>query len=486
MRIMTSTRATVLLALLVTVLPLTAGASGPADPERVVDTAPGTCFVGDTIALDCVEAQSYASDANLAADAQTAQIEASGAVSTNGSCGYYLSSTVVSVYGPKKFKNAYNTELAAMGVTVVKNTTLPMPSGFNALDIVPVVSGSSTDAYNLVANLYAAHILGAADPLAIGRVAPIFVLGAAGIPRGVPGTQPTPDPVHTPFVQSLAPMHEVVVFDTSFDPADDKFDVSPADGWMDATAGHSTFIQDVAASVYQGSVVAVDVTDERGLFTEANVASVIDSYTFSVGDVASFSAGTYGCEVKDPTDPSNEIPIEPMLLGDMVTRLADSGVHLVAGAGNDATDRFFYPAAYGVEPVPVIDNSCTGGTWDRDKKLCYADYSDTVTSVGSVVSAPKTLVSVKVPSASQRSSFSNFGSWVEAWADGDGLVAAYPAGPYSYCISVGNGVCEAPAGTTSFDYDTPAANLGTTVLWSGTSFATPQVAAWIAAGNQAP
>jgi hypothetical protein len=486
MRIVNRTRSTLLTLALAVSMPLVAAASAPADPEIVAQSAPGTCFVGDTVAHDCIEVDSYAADSGLAGDAQAAQIEAAGGVSTNGSCGYYLTSTVVSVFGLTKFRNTYNTELAGLGVNVVKNTTLPMPSGFVALDIVPVVFGASTDAYNLVSHLYGAHILGAGDPPAIGRVAPIFVLGAAGIPRGVPGTQPAPDPVHTPLVQSLQAMHDLIVFDTSYDANDAKFDVSPADGWMDTTAGHSTFIQDVARSVYSGDVTAVDVTDEHGLFTEANVASVIDAYGFGPGDVASLSAGTYGCEMEDPTNPNHLVPIEPMLLGDMVTRLAAADVHLVAGAGNDATTRLFYPAAYGVEPVPVIDKTCSGGTWDGTAKLCYTDHSDSVTSVGSVVNAPKNLVATKAPSVSQRSKFSNYGSWVEAWADGDGLVASYPTGPYSYCVTVEAGECEAPGGSTSFDYDTPAANLGITVRWSGTSFATPQVAAWIAAGNQAP
>jgi hypothetical protein len=162
-------------------------------------------------------------------------------------------------------------------------------------------------------------------------------------------------------------------------------------------------------------------------------------------------------------------------------------VHLVAAAGNDASTRQFYPAAYGVVRTPLDLPVCTGVT-DPVTGLCLVDRSKSVTSVGSVLNPPAAgFVSYTTPAAAERSPFSNYGTWVEAWADGSDIVSDYPDAAYDYCVpSLTPGTCESSGGGLIATTDSASAHLGSLVSWSGTSFATPQVAAWIAGGNPPP
>jgi subtilisin family serine protease len=96
------------------------------------------------------------------------------------------------------------------------------------------------------------------------------------------------------------------------------------------------------------------------------------------------------------------------------------------------------------------------------------------------------MVTYTTPRSGERSDFSNFGDWVEAWADGSDVVGTYLAGPYRYCEPIADTACDAGNGLTLLPEQAPTAHLASTVVWSGTSFAAPQVAIWIAAGNPAP
>ena len=99
---------------------------------------------------------------------------------------------------------------------------------------------------------------------------------------------------------------------------------------------------------------------------------------------------------------------------------------LVAAAGNDDTDRRFYPAAF---------------------KWAY--------SVGSI------------DPDGQKSDFSNYGDWVDAYALGRDLVNAFPDGTYT---------CHYPENASAQRVFSNGL-----ARWSGTSFATPMVAGIIAA-----
>lgn len=456
-------------AMALTAIPLAASAASQRIDPAVVRAQPmGTCFDGLTVAPDCSPVIPFAEDWVLAGAAQDAQIAAAGGISTNSSCaGYYVTKTIVSRYPLAKFNTTFNPP--GDGV-ILSASSIAVPSGFKAFDI----TSASHDAYSYIAHLYATN-----DPQVAGVAAPLYVLTAAPVPRAGPGTMPIPaskgDAWRSPEV--VAGTGSVVVFDTSVDPK--KMDLAPQDGFLDATAGHATFIEGIATATYTGPVELVDITDARGIITEASVAVAMASYPFAKGDVASLSAGTYACTVGNRT-------IYPLLLADAVERLDATAVPLAAAAGNDATTLPFYPAAWGVHPTPKYARPCPAGTISREAftNLCMIDRADVVTSVGSVTSA-NGLVSYAVPKAEQRSAFSNHGKWVEAWAVGEGLVSTYPGGAYSYCVPADSGMCAAPGGGTAgvpFG-DAPAAHIGTHARWEGTSFATPMVAAWIAGGK---
>lgn len=457
-----------LTALVMSVVATAAVAASVAVDPRDVEAAPvGTCFEGATAAADCSTAESFARDSQLADGAQIAQILAAGGVSTDEDCSaLYLSNQIVTRMSAATFNKTYQPQ-GRYGVSITGKGD-PVPAGFYSFRI----AGGGHDALSFVQALYEAQLSGD-GPRAVGYVAPIYVLTGAPVSKGGPGTMPLPAATPSPPPVVLGAGHDLIVFDT--DPG--KLDVSPQDGFVDAIAGHGDFVSGIAESVYTGSVELVDATTSGGVFTEAQVALVMSSYPYSADDVVNLSAGTYAC-----TADGGSVKIEPMLLAHVVETIHQAKADLVAAAGNDATKEEFYPAAYGVRATPV-SGPCTNP--EPATAQCRSDFSDAVTSVGSLNTQPKGLVSYATPKSAERSSFSNFGDWVEAWALGEGLVSDHPGGAYSYCVPL-QGKCAAPGGGAIDPGDAPAAHLGSLVQWSGTSFATPQVAAWIAAGNSAP
>ncbi len=133
-------------------------------------------------------------------------------------------------------------------------------------------------------------------------------------------------------------------------------------------------------------------------------------------------------------------------IGDAVQRLAALGIPVIAAAGNQSSDRPFYPAAFAAHPQP--ENTAP------------------ILSVGAL--NPNRHIAM----------FSNEGPWVSCYATGAGLVSTYP------CEAKGSRMPDRRAQSTilnrhreSHDPDDFSAGFA---VWSGTSFAAPLAAAFLA------
>lgn len=183
----------------------------------------------------------------------------------------------------------------------------------------------------------------------------------------------------------------------------DELDVTaPFDG-LDSAAGHGFFIIGLIHRMYGGLVF-----DPGKVLTptgDGDVASVAAELPGSTAPVINLS---FGCH----TD-NNQAP---PTIAQVITNLIHSGKVVVAAAGNNGTDRKFWPAAM-PEVIAV-------GSWEENPTTHQR----------------------------QKAASSNYGSWVDVYARGVGLISTYVNGH----------------GFSGW------------ARWSGTSFAAPQVAAEIA------
>lgn len=205
----------------------------------------------------------------------------------------------------------------------------------------------------------------------------------------------------------------------------DTFDVESGanvpDGYADPYAGHGTFIAGIVKCLAPATDVAVErLIGPSGFVVEADMVTQIRQGLSRSPDIISLSAGGYT---------RHDMP--PMALRELWDQHLglQGGVVLVAAAGNNGSSRPFWPAAF--------DWAVGVGSMARDGQ--------------------------------SRSWFSNLGSWVDLYAPGEDIVNAYPRMKY---MTFGDGTT--PRGQ---ERDTSAG----IVQWSGTSFATPVVAALIAA-----
>jgi subtilisin family serine protease len=180
-----------------------------------------------------------------------------------------------------------------------------------------------------------------------------------------------------------------------------------------AFAGHGTFIAGVARCLAPDVQVAVtDHFSTSGAELESEMLRKLDQLAATGPDLICLSAGTYTRN-------------NWTSLGFEDFRRRWPGITLVAAAGNESTDRPFYPAAF-----------------------------DWVIGVGALGADQQ-----------HRAWFSNYGTWVDVYAPGEGLVNAYATGEYSYA--------EPPRRPARQSFRGMA-------RWSGTSFAAPVVAGLIA------
>jgi serine protease len=224
----------------------------------------------------------------------------------------------------------------------------------------------------------------------------------------------------------------------------------PLDGVLDTHSGHGTFICGLIRQLCpDADVTAIRVMHSDGIVDEIDLnwaLAVLDARLarFQAGkakdgrvDVVVLSLGYY-----------HESPMQVLddsVLRSLLASLAKRGVTVVCAAGNDATLRPFYPAAYGVfggsnGPVPLL-------------------------SVGGL--NPDGSVAL----------FSNSGPWVTAWDAGAAMVSTFPTtfnGGAAASVQIAD-----PSGRPrrTIDSDCYVNGFGT---WSGTSFAAPVLAGRIA------
>jgi hypothetical protein len=325
--------------------------------------------------------------------------------------------------------------------TVVARLTLA-----GAGDEVPVV------VVNLgVAAAHAAQVVKLVRGLRLVGLAasPDYGLSPSGGPLGMwpfGPPAPTSEPLPTPRRARIGTGVTIALYDTgvpierfgALAPTNlvaesdiDKPDVD-ADGIADLPfTGHTLAVASVVATLAPSAeVFAFRIASDGGVPTDLSAAvRVIESFAEqfprdSEPQIVLMPFGTPACD---------DLP--PLALQMVTSSIVASGRSLiVASAGNRSSDRPFYPAAFdGVLAVGSLDL-----TTDRD---------------GSAWTSPTR--------AGPRSEFSNYGSWVDAWAGGEQLVTHHLAALTFYEGGPSlQGVAEV----------------------AGTSFAAPMVAALLAEG----
>ncbi len=229
----------------------------------------------------------------------------------------------------------------------------------------------------------------------------------------------------------------------------------PLLGWLDEDAGHGTFIAGlIRQRCPEARLLDIPLYGNDGVVEEAamlrtlqllvlrQMLAVNGSCRYEPVDVVSLSLGYYH---EQPDDPD----FDPLLRGP-IDLLGRYGVAVVVSAGNDATKRPAFPAAF----APY-----DGSPYPSDPDLVP------VLAVGAL--NPNGTIAL----------FSNDGPWVRYLRRGASLVSTFPT---TYNGSRGPEVeVETESGVReSMDPDDFSSGFG---VWSGTSFAAPVLAGELAA-----
>jgi len=215
---------------------------------------------------------------------------------------------------------------------------------------------------------------------------------------------------------------------------------------VDSNTGHGTFIAGIIRQAApRADVLAVRVMHSDGIAYGSDVIAALEAIARRVEraqeqgrpeemvDAVSLSMGYLD---ESPADAAYTTH-----LSEVVGRLVERGVLVLAASGNNSTCRRFYPAA--LAELPEAPGAGPG-----------------VISVGALN-----------PNGT-KAGFSNDGGWVTCWATGAGVVSTFPtdvAGPRQPEL--------ADAHRSGLD---PDDFRGGFAVWDGTSFATPLAAAAVA------
>jgi hypothetical protein len=208
--------------------------------------------------------------------------------------------------------------------------------------------------------------------------------------------------------------------------------------------GHGSFIAGIIRQIVpdatvlsirimhgDGIVHEGDLLNSLGLIADRVAASQAAGSTEQMIDVVSLSLGYFSESAADVAYTS--------ALRRVIDELLDMGVLITAAAGNYTTRRRHYPAAFAGDP----------------------------SAVGRI---PLVSVGALNPNGTT-AAFSDGGSWVHGWASGAGIVSTFPVdinGPLNANVESG--------GTEGLD---PDDFTGGFAAWSGTSFSTPAMAAYL-------
>src|SRR6478735_556237 len=237
------------------------------------------------------------------------------------------------------------------------------------------------------------------------------------------------------------------ITDPLSDPENPGVTINPLVGSLDPTAGHGTFIAGlIRQTCPDAKILAVRVIQGDGVVSEADLLealnmlwlrqklAVVRDEPENLIDIVSMSLGYYHEDITDAE-------FDPFLLAPL-RALARLGVAVVTSAGNDATSKPMYPAAFAPWPKGLIRE--------------FDPQEVPISAVGAL--NPDLTVAL----------FSNAGPWVRAYRPGVSLLSTLPPFDASHAPAVElkrGGVIRA-----TVDPDDFRAGFG---LWSGTSFAAP-------------
>jgi subtilisin family serine protease len=240
-------------------------------------------------------------------------------------------------------------------------------------------------------------------------------------------------------------------------PWDTPVTAEPLVGELDTHTGHGTFIAGIVRQVApRAKVLSLRIMHSDGIVYEGDlicalgllaerVAAAVSGDMSRMIDVLCLSLGYYSESEADLVYSSG--------LRVVIDELLELGVAVIAAAGNYASSRRFYPAAFSVQPPP-----------------------------GQI---PLISVGALNPNGS-KALFSDGGRWVTAWASGAAMISTFPQdvngsrGPEvrmrSHPANELPAVHALPAAREALDPDDYS---GGFAAWSGTSFAAPLLAAHV-------